>query len=522
MKKYIIITLATLVIAGCQNSNTEDPVTADITNKTMVSEEVSLEDNAEFDLSASRVTNTLNGKTVSMMAYNSSIPGPTFKVKQGSEIIVNFKNDLDQPTALHSHGLRLDNEFDGVPGVTQDAIEPGESFTYKLKFPDSGIYFYHPHVREDVQQDLGLYGSFIVEPTDGSKVTDKVIFLDDIEVRPNGDIDVSEDKVRRTLMGRFGNTMLTNGQTDFKYDIKQGVPTRLTFANVANVRPFKVVIEGAKVTMIGSDAGNFESPFEVDEFIIAPSERYTVDVLFSEIGSYRIQNKTPDTEYTLGKINVTESEEEIIVDADESIFNREDVPNLESYFTKAPDKELTLSMEMDMGGMGSNNMMAMDSMPCHAMPDGTMMGDCGDSMSEEHESNENSDGIEWEDEMEMMNAMSNLDNVQWKLIDSQEDKEGNDIDWEFNQGELVKLRLFNDPNSDHPMQHPFHIHGQRFVVLNSNGVENTNLAWKDTVLVPSGDTLDILVEITNPGTWVAHCHIPEHMEAGMMFSFKVN
>ena len=364
-----------------------------------------------------------------------------------------------------------------------------------------------------------MYGAFIVEPDDGSTITDEVIFLDDIELNIKGNIEVDEDKVRRTLMGRFGNTMLTNGNTDYQYQIKQGESKRLTFANVANVRPFNVAIDGSEMNMIAADASNFESPFKADEFIIAPSERYTVDVSFSQPGTYSILNKTPDKEYELGKVIVLPSEDASTTSQEDKNFSRDEIPGLASYFNKQPDKELTLSMEMEMMGMNSNNMMAMDSMPCHAMPDGTMMGNCE---GEAHDSSEASNKIEWEDEMDMMNAMSNTDNVEWKLIDSRTNQEGGDIDWEFSQGEYVKLRLFNDPDSDHPMQHPFHIHGQRFVVLANNGLNNDNLAWKDTVLVPSGDTVDILVEISNPGTWVAHCHIPEHMEAGMMFDFKVN
>ena len=95
------------------------------------------------------------------------------------------------------------------------------------------------------------------------------------------------------------------------------------------------------------------------------------------------------------------------------------------------------------------------------------------------------------------------------------------IDWSFNQGDVVKIRIFNDPDSMHPMQHPIHFHGQRFVVLSRDGVVNNNFQWKDTTLIPTGQTIDILVEMSNPGTWMTHCHIAEHLHAGMMFGFKV-
>ncbi|MBI3984332.1 MAG: multicopper oxidase domain-containing protein [Candidatus Levybacteria bacterium] len=96
-----------------------------------------------------------------------------------------------------------------------------------------------------------------------------------------------------------------------------------------------------------------------------------------------------------------------------------------------------------------------------------------------------------------------------------------DINWQFRKGEKVKISIFNNPKSEHPMQHPIHIHGQRFLILSTNGVSNDNLVWKDTALVQKGDTMELLVDMENPGDWLIHCHIPEHMEAGMMSQFKV-
>ena len=97
------------------------------------------------------------------------------------------------------------------------------------------------------------------------------------------------------------------------------------------------------------------------------------------------------------------------------------------------------------------------------------------------------------------------------------------IDWRFTVGERVKIRLVNTMDSDHPMHHPFHIHGAgRFLILARDGVVEPNLVWKDTVLVRTGETVDILLDVTNAGRWMAHCHIAEHHESGMMFSFRVD
>jgi FtsP/CotA-like multicopper oxidase with cupredoxin domain len=131
-------------------------------------------------------------------------------------------------------------------------------------------------------------------------------------------------------------------------------------------------------------------------------------------------------------------------------------------------------------------------------------------------------GIEWEDDMVEVNRMTTPANMRWKLIDRGTGAEGAAIDWRFRVGDRVKIRLVNEMDSDHPMHHPFHIHGAgRFLILARDGVPEPNLVWKDTVLVPTGQKVDILLDVTNPGLWMAHCHIAEHHESGMMFSFRV-
>jgi FtsP/CotA-like multicopper oxidase with cupredoxin domain len=131
-------------------------------------------------------------------------------------------------------------------------------------------------------------------------------------------------------------------------------------------------------------------------------------------------------------------------------------------------------------------------------------------------------GIEWEDDMVEVNRMTTPANMRWKLIDRATGAEGAAIDWRFRVSDRVKIRLVNEMDSDHPMHHPIHFHGAgRFLILSRAGVVEPNLIWKDTVLVPTGQTVDILLDVTNPGLWMAHCHIAEHHESGMMFSFKV-
>lgn len=131
-------------------------------------------------------------------------------------------------------------------------------------------------------------------------------------------------------------------------------------------------------------------------------------------------------------------------------------------------------------------------------------------------------GIEWEDDMVDINRRTTPTNMRWYLVDRATGAVNQAIDWEFRVGDQVKIRLVNEMDSDHPMHHPFHIHGAgRFVVLARDEAPERNLVWKDTVLVRTGETVDIVLDVTNPGVWMAHCHIAEHHESGMMFSFDV-
>lgn len=479
-----------------------------------VAEIVALKNGDTYDLTASYVEKDINGVSYKMLAYNGSIPGPVIKVPQGAEVTINFKNGTDMNTLLHSHGVRMDNEFDGSQS-TQEEMKPGETFSYKLKFPDAGMYWYHPHVREDYQQELGLYGNYLVVATDEkywNEVNREVpLILDDILIE-NGKINLSKKEADRTLMGRYGNTMLVNGETSYKLTATQGEVIRFYLTNAANVRPFNFSIKGTKMKLVGGDAGATEQEEWKDSVILGPSERVVVEVLFAKEGSYALEHRTPDKTYELGTVMISGG---VTSPYYGDIFNtlrtndvaKASIDPYREYLTKPVDKELNLTIDMmgNMSGMGG-----------HRMPDGSMMGGMmmGGQVS--------ADGIEWEDtDMAMMNEMVTKDMTKWKIVDKATGKANEDINWGFKVGDKVKIRITNDEKSAHPMQHPIHFHGQRFLVVNENGTMNDNLVWKDTVMVPAGQYVDILLDTTNPGDWMAHCHIAEHLEAGMMFEFAV-
>ena len=515
-KKYFYINVAVVVIVGAiflsQNNSSftmggeySSTEVSDLT-QSKPTETVELKNGDTYNLTASYVKKNINGTEYKMLAYNGSIPGPLIKIAQGSDI----------KTLLHSHGVRMDNAFDGSQ-TTQKEMEPGETFSYKLKFPDVGMYWYHPHVREDYAQELGLYGNYLVVSDNTSywlPVNREVpLFLDDILIE-NSKIILNKQGADRTLMGRFGNVMLVNGETNYSLSVKKGEVIRFYITNAANTRPFNFAIAGAKLKLVGADGGAYEKDQWKDSVTLGPSERAIVEVLFDKNGTFAIQNKTPDKTYTLGNIVVTKiaPDTSYVQEFNQLKTHERAVKSIDSvrrYLDRTLDKQIKLTLDMGPQMMSMQNA----GRGGHIMPDGSMMG--------EMMINASPDAIEWEDTNQMMNQISNTDSIKWKIVDQATGLENMKIDWVFKRDDPVKIRIFNDPNSMHPMQHPIHFHGQRFLILERNGVKETSLVWKDTVFIPFGETVDILLDTSNPGTWMAHCHIAEHLEAGMMFSFKV-
>ena len=197
-----------------------------------------LADGDVLDLRIGPVAKHLGDATVRMLAYNGSVPGPTLRVRQGSELVVNVANETDLEATVHWHGLRLDNRFDGVPHVTQEPVPPGGRFRYIVRFPDAGIYWYHPHVREDVQQDLGLYGNLQVRSPRadyfGPAHREEVLLLDDVLLADDGLVPWGTEATTHALMGRFGDVLLINGDSAWNTEVSYGDIVRLIITNAAS------------------------------------------------------------------------------------------------------------------------------------------------------------------------------------------------------------------------------------------------------------------------------------------------
>ena len=577
------------------NSGAPDTTTfsTDITGleDSLPPEVIDLQDDDSLDLRIVPVVKTLGPDRVRMLSYNGSIPGPTLRVKQGSELSVRVHNDGDTEATVHWHGLRLDNRYDGVPFETQAPIPMGGDFTYRLRFPDPGLYWYHPHIREDYGLDMGLYGNIVVAPTDPDYWPpvhrEVVVTLDDVLVEDGQIVAFNQAGPTHVAMGRFGNVMLTGGEADLELVAEVGEVVRFYFTNTANTRLFNVAVTGGRMKLVGGDSGRYEHETFLEDMLLAPSERAVVDVRFDAPGSFALEHRTPDRTYRLGTVVVRDEPASPSLTAEfENLRTSEELTaertRLDEDLGRPPDKTLAFKSLMPLlyGGAtptatsyvcpmhpevtsaepGTCPKCGMQFVPappvvtsyvCPMHPEVTSAepGTCPKcgmqfvpappgspaavegqahevaahhGQAHEHEG-EAPDGLEWEDLMPEINAASDAHNMIWKLVDLDSGKENWQIEWAFAVGDRVKIRLVNDMDQDHPMHHPFHIHGAgRFLVLARDGAAEGNLAWKDTVLVRSGETVDILLDVTNPGLWMAHCHIAEHNQSGMMFSFPVH
>jgi FtsP/CotA-like multicopper oxidase with cupredoxin domain len=584
------------------------------------SELVELTEGQPFQLRIAPVTKQLGDATVRMLAYNGSIPGPTLKVRQGSEIDVDVVNEGDLEATVHWHGLRLDNRSDGTH-ETQAPIPIGGRYSCRVAFPDAGVYWYHPHIREDYGQEMGLYGNVIVVPEDpdywGPAHRELCLTLDDVLLEDGQVAPFSRSETNYAAMGRFGDTLLIAGEPELRLEAKPGEVVRFYFTNTANTRVFKVALPGGRMKLVGGDSGRVEHEEFVEEAVLAPSERAVVDVLFERSGEQTLEHRTPDKIYRLATIAVGEERAEPSLAEAFATLRRDpelsaEREGLAPWLEAEPDKTLAFVAEMDFEASDGPTVYVCPMHPevvaeeqghcpkcgMKLMPEATTYtcpmhlgvvseapgrcpecgmkllpsqlvaqagghehghGDMGehdhgdmhehdhdDAHEQEHEhEHEHGDmgdhtehdepahashghdhaatgGIEWEDDMVDVNRITTPANMRWMLVDRSTDAANHAIAWQFRVGDRVKIRLVNEMDSDHPMHHPFHIHGAgRFLVIARGGEAEPNLVWSDTVLVRTGEVVDILLDVTNPGRWMAHCHIAEHHESGMMFSFDV-
>ena len=539
--------------AGSVSSGVGRPVESTAT------EVVELADGESFDLEIAPVAKQPAAAIVRCRLQRVDPLGPTLKVRAGSTVAVNVANHGDLETTVHWHGLRLENRYDGTHD-TQAPIPVGERFTYLVHVPDPRLLVPPAHPRGlrtgagPVRQHPGRSRG----PRLPAGCQPRAPHARRRPARARADCSFSRTDTSHVAMGRFGNVMLVAGESDLALEAHAGEVVRLYLTNTANTRVFNVALPGARMKLVGGDSGRYEHEAFVDEVLLAPSpERAVVDVL-EEPGRLTLEHRTPDRLYPLAEIAVTGNgtksavgqQFDVLRENPELAAERE---RISRFLELPPDKTLAFVAEMDLGApegpvayvcpmhpeVTSDTPDRCPKCGMKLVPE-SLAGEGGHGHGHAHEehghhgheehahhghgqTHEAPQGIEWEDDMVEVNRMTTPANMRWKLVDRETGAENAAIDWRFRVGEQVKIRLVNELDSDHPMPHPFHVHGAgRFLILARDGETEPNLVWKDTVLVRTGETVDILLDVTNPGVWMAHCHIAEHHEGGMMFSFTVD
>ena len=183
----------------------------------------------EVDMVAKLADVIVDGKTVHAWTYNGTLPGPLLKTRVGDRLIVHFKNELDEPTTVHWHGVRVPIEMDGVPEISQPDVKKGESFTYDFVVRDAGLYWYHPHVMSAAQVGFGLYGALLVEDaSDGVGVEDQLtLVLSDIGFDAKGVLEPADSGGSAGMVfGREGGYVLANGKRRPTLRARSGAPQR--------------------------------------------------------------------------------------------------------------------------------------------------------------------------------------------------------------------------------------------------------------------------------------------------------
>jgi FtsP/CotA-like multicopper oxidase with cupredoxin domain len=414
-------------------------------------------------------------------SYDGRVPGPELRVRAGESLRVHFENGLEQPTTVHWHGIRLPNAMDGVPGLTQPAVAPGESFVYEFTPPDAGTFWYHPHVRGFEQVARGLSGVLIVEEPEPLPVDREVTWvLDDWRLTPEAAIeedfgaghDVSH-------AGRIGNTVTVNGRIMDRFEVHAGERVRLRLVNVANARTFGLDFEGLTPVVIAID-GQPVTPHEPADGMVVLGAAMRVDLLLDCTGAPGSRSRVVDRFYRRWAYELTE----LAYAGTAPLRDRPDaVVALAPNPLPEPDPDGAEERVVVLAGGAMGQMKG-------AQLDG-----------------------QWAD---MRTLVSN--GLVWAMdgVARRPEARG-DAMLVAPRGSTHVIKLRNDSAFDHPM----HLHGHHFRVVARNGQPTAYRQWQDTVLVSPREEVTIAFRADNPGDWLFHCHVLEHQAAGMSAVLRV-
>jgi len=450
----------------------------------------------EYRLAAKLAVVNLTGNDhpdTAVWAYDGTVPGPEVRVRQGERIRVVVSNRLGEETTVHWHGIRLPNPMDGVPGLTQPPIRSGESFSYEFTPPDAGTFWYHPHADTLQQLGRGLAGAFIVEERESVAVDrDLLWFIEDWRLDDGGRIAPGfGNRMEAGMSGRIGNTVTVNGRVPSRVSVKAGERVRLRIVNAALARIVSLRFEGHRPVVVAHDGQPCEQYMsEGGRLVLGPAMRadLVIDMDGKPGQTYRvIDDFYRDLAYKL--VDFVYGPDRPSRDYPSGAPPRlPPNPLPEPDLTAAERHEIALQGGM-MGGMAM-------------MGDGGMMS--GGMMGGGR----------------MMGMMGGIGGAVWAINGTSMTGDGQPNMPPLltaRRGQSCVLTLRNETAWWHPM----HLHGHSFRVISRNGKPNPRREWRDTVLVPPRETVEIAFVADNPGNWMFHCHVTDHQMAGMMAVLRV-
>jgi FtsP/CotA-like multicopper oxidase with cupredoxin domain len=396
------------------------------------------------------------GQTTRVWGFNGSIPGPTIEARVGDVLEIRLTNKLNEPTAVHWHGLRVPAAMDGTDMV-QRPLNPSESFAYRFVVPDAGTFWYHPHVNETVQMERGLYGAMVIRNDDEPAFDgERVLIFDDVGLDDEGQIK-PPGWWKEWHNGRVGNTRLLNGKSEPTLEIAAGQIERWRFINASSARFIKLSIGERPFTVIGTDGGLISAPYTTKDFLLAPADRVEIAVgPFTAGETITVES----LKYTRGAFEIPKTQPFATIVVGPKKPSRAVIPPVLRIIEPLADRTATPTRVVKLGF----------------------------KLSLEH-------GVDFTINKETHHHAESC--------------------------KVGELQVWDVVNGS-PVDHPFHLHGFFFQVLEVNGEPPEFQSWEDTVNVPAKGRVRIVwIPDDRPGEWMYHCHILEHHAAGMMAHFDV-
>ncbi|MBB4303954.1 FtsP/CotA-like multicopper oxidase with cupredoxin domain [Rhodobium orientis] len=416
-----------------------------------------------------------DGPTSDLWGYDGKVPGPVIRAKRGETLRIRFRNELDEPTSVHWHGIRIDNAMDGVSGLTQEAVKPGDSFDYVFTVPDAGTYWYHAHNKSWNEVARGLYGLLVVDEDEPlfAPEADISFVLDDWLLDDSGRFDAASlgNMMDWSHGGRTGNRLTVNGVSRPDVVVETGRWYRIRLVNACNSRilyfdPNRI---GAKVIAYDGQPVGEARKLGYSPHLIGPAQRVDLVLTFNRPGAVPISLETEDKPYPFATFRVAKGREAAPA-----------LPAIPAPGLPVPDlaaaKHFKLLMEG--GAMGRIGHLTYEGKPITRqvmMQTRRMWG---------------------------FNGITNFPDEPFFSV---------------RRGETVVIDTVNQTAFPHAM----HTHGHHFQVIDRSGSEVAETPWRDTFLIGPEQTTRIAFVADNPGKWLYHCHMLEHAAAGMTTWFEV-